>query len=337
MLCFVLMGTPLPMRAQQVVASIAFYNVENLFDAEKDAYAQDGDFAPGGRNGYTLSIYKKKLRNIADVLSRMGAGILPEGPALVGLAEVENKKVLSDLLQQEPLRHKKWKFLHYDAKDPRGIEVALLYDPARFKVLESRPLPMLPGPHGGNSLSRDILYVQGILLKDTVHVLVNHWPSRRQRSARAENNRMRAAAENRKQIDKLLAKSPRAKIVVMGDFNDNPTDLSIVRVLKAGHDKSTMASDGLYNPWYELFESGKGTSGFQRGWCLFDQILLSKSFVTEEGNGLAYKSASIFDPPFLKQPAGRDKGKPYRSFSSYKWTGGYSDHFPVILYLSRAR
>lgn len=313
------------------LCAVAFYNTENLFDPADDPDKHDEDFTPGGANKYTQEIYKQKLQNISIVLARLGKDLVPEGAALIGLAEVENKKVLTDLTRQPLIARKGYQYILYEGPDPRGIDVALLYDPKVFRLIKSMPIPVrIPG-----KATRDILYVHGLLYKDTVHVLVNHWPSRREGQKETEEERIAAAVANRVIIDKVLRQKPTAKIILMGDLNDDPADRSVAAVLKSTGSAQAQQAGELYNPWLAMHKpESTGTLQYKRKWNHFDQILLSKA-LTADRKGLAYRSAAIFNKEFLQQRSGKFKGSPYRSYRGTYWMNGYSDHYPVVLYLKR--
>ncbi|RYD57696.1 MAG: endonuclease/exonuclease/phosphatase [Sphingobacteriales bacterium] len=312
------------------LCAIAFYNAENFFDPADDPEKEDDDFTPTGANKYTKEVYKQKLQNISIVITRMGKDLVPEGAALIGLAEVENAKVLADLTAQPLIAAKGYKYILYNAYDPRGIDVALLYDPKVFHVIKSMPVAIrIP-----QKATRDILYVHGVLYKDTVHVLVNHWPSRRDGEQESRDDRRIAAETNRKFIDDLRRKQPNAKIILMGDLNDDPIDISVATVLKGNGSMPSLLASELYNPWLALHKPATtGTLQYKRKWNLFDQILVSKP-LTDSRRGLRYHSAVIFNKEFLQQTSGRYKGSPYRSYRGTYWMNGYSDHYPVVMYLS---
>lgn len=297
--------------------AIAFYNVENLFDTEDDPATFDDEFTPTGRYRYTDKVYKQKLHNIATVINELDA-------VLVGLAEIENNTVLKDLSAQPELKKHSYKYAWYNSPDPRGIDVALLYNPTRFKVLHTEAIPI----HMKGLATRDILYVKGLLDDDTVHVHVNHWPSRGEGMKESIPKRRAAAIIVEKNIRSIFAANPRAKIIVMGDMNDNPDDESINKVLGAKNDKNSK----LYNPWAAYYNQGKGTSVYNRRWDHFDQVIISKAFL--QGSGWQYDKAEIFDAAFIRNK-GFDDVYPLRSFKGYHWNNGYSDHLPVILHLRK--
>ncbi len=297
--------------------AVAFYNVENLFDTVDDPATMDDEFTPTGGYRYTDKVYRQKLHNIATVIGKLDA-------VLVGLAEIENNTVLKDLVAQPELKKHSYNYAWHNSPDPRGIDVALLYDQAHFKVLHTEAIPVsMKG-----LVTRDVLYVKGVLDGDTIHVHVNHWPSRGEGLKESIPKRRAAAIITEKNIRSILAANPKAKIIIMGDMNDNPGDESISQVLGAKNDKNGK----LYNPWMTLHQSGKGTSVYNRKWDHFDQVIISRAFL--QGGGWQYDKAEIFDAAFIRNK-GFEDAYPLRSFKGYHWNNGYSDHLPVVLYLRR--
>ncbi|GAA4466984.1 endonuclease [Nemorincola caseinilytica] len=298
--------------------AIVFYNCENFFDTVDDPLRDDDEFTPWGKYQYTRRMYLQKLHNMAIVLQSMGG---EEGPVLIGLAEIENNTVLNDLVQQPEIAGKGYSYQWYDGPDARGVDVALLYDPIRFVVIESEPLHV-PLDSGR---TRDILYVQGVLAGDTVHVLVNHWPSRRGADGQSAGRRAAAAKVCRDAMTTIWQERPGAHIIVMGDLNDNPADSSISKVLGVAASLSGIRNETLYNPFAAMYARGEGTEAYMGQWNLFDQVMVS--------GGMRYAGAGIYRPPFLQSRLKGYEGTPKRSFISHRWVNGYSDHFPVVLYL----
>lgn len=297
--------------------AVAFYNVENLFDTQDDPATNDDEFTPRGAYRYTDKIYKQKLHNIATVIDKLNA-------ALVGLAEIENSTVLKDLVSQPELASDNYKYISYDSPDPRGIDVALLYNSKVFKLLQSKKLPVIMK----GVATRDVLLVTGVLSGDTVHVLVNHWPSRGEGLKESEPKRMAAAQVNKRVVDSLTRVNKGAKIIIMGDLNDNPADASVSKILGA---KADMTGT-LYNPWAAIHKSGKGTSVYHKKWDHFDQVIISSSFTKKRG--WYFDSAQIFDQSFIRNK-GFEDAYPLRSFKGKNWNNGYSDHLPVIIHLKK--
>lgn len=303
---------------KSTTCNVAFYNVENLFDTVDDPNTNDDEFTPKGAYRYTDKVYQQKLHNIATVLSKLDATI-------IGLAEIENNTVLKDLITEPELKSYNYKYAWYDSPDPRGIDVALLYDASNFRLITSYALPV----KRKGLATRDVLYVCGVLKGDTVHVLVNHWPSRREGIKESAPKRMAAAQVNRRKVDSLLSKNSKSKIIIMGDMNDNPDDDAITNTLGAKSNKSVPLS----NPWLSGYQSGKGTSVYHKNWDHFDQILISKAW-TSNNSGWHFKKAEIFDADFIRNTKYED-AYPLRSFKGKNWVNGYSDHLPIYIQLSK--
>lgn len=324
-------------KSDYEMSAIAFYNVENLFHPEHDEGKYDQDFTPDGSYRYTEAIYKKKLQNMAFALSQIAIEKVPQGSAVIGLAEVENEKVLVDLIAEPALKDRQLRFVHFESPDARGIDNALLYDPRYFKVLGAQALPVVLMENGKRSYTRDVLYVTGRLMQDTIHILVNHWPSRVGGEAASAWRRAVAAEVNKKVIDSLTQLNPNAKVIMMGDLNDDPISPSMTKVLGAKGDKKTIKEGDIYNPWMSFYKKGIGTLGYGDSWNLFDQIVLTYGFLNPENKGWQYYKAEVFNKKFLITPFGRYKGYPHRSFSGTTWIDGYSDHFPTIIYLIKKK
>lgn len=318
-------------------AVIGFYNLENLYDTEDDLTKDDNEFLPKSDKQYTPAVYADKLTRLATVIAAMGSlyePVIKDGPALLGVAEVENKRVLEDLVARPELAAKKMRIVHFESPDIRGIDVALLYDPKYFKVLNAAPIRvMLPGGSKESSATRDILWVYGQLDGEPIHVYVNHWPSRRGGEAVSAPARMAAATTLRKHLDSLLAKGFKDKYIIMGDLNDDPKDRSITKGLNANGDEWTSDSTSLYNPWVKTHKKGIGTLAYQDAWNLFDQIIISRNWLNKEQQGFAFFKNYIHTQPFMREETGRYKGYPKRTWSGDEYNYGYSDHFPTYLVL----
>jgi endonuclease/exonuclease/phosphatase family metal-dependent hydrolase len=313
--------------------AVAFYNCENFFDTTDNPAKDDEEFTPGGKYHYNTHIYRQKLHNIARVIKRMNT---EKGPAIIGLAEVENSIVLDALIRQPEIAKIRYRYVWYDGPDPRGINVALMYDPARFSVLKSEPLHVDISATGGKSETRDVLHVSGVLAGDTVHIFVNHWPSRRGGEDESASKRAIAAKVNKAAADALFRKNRNSRIIIMGDLNDNPDDISITRVLGAiDNIRAATTASALYNPFAAIYKSGTGTEVYRKKWNLFDQIIVSGSLV--QGKKLRYQSAEVYKPAFIQDTYKGHQGEPHRSFKGTYWINGYSDHFPVITYFTTNR
>ncbi len=321
-------------KTKYQVSAIAFYNFENLFDTKDDPRKFDEEFTPDGAYHYTEEIYHQKLHNLATVLEKLGTEVTPDGPAIIGTAEIENEKVLLDLVAQPEIKSRGYGVVHFEGPDARGIDCGLLYNPKYFQLLGARSLNVDLRPAAkDNHRTRDVLYVTGIFAGDTVHVLVNHWPSRSGGEAASAPFRAIAAGVSRKIIDSLEKENPAVKIVVMGDLNDDPVDNSVTKVLKAKGNRDDVKLQDLYNPFTRFYKQGIGSLGYNDSWNLFDQIIVSGGFLHGDKSHWQYYKAEIFNRDFLKNKFGQYRGYPHRSFVGTTWMNGYSDHFPSLVYL----
>lgn len=318
------------------IRTLAFYNVENLFDTVNDSLIFDDDRTPEGKDRWTLERYDKKVENISKVLSEMGAEIAKTSADIIGLCEVENKKVLEDLTNHPNLRDKKYGIVHFDSPDERGIDVALLYKKEVFlpTSFTSRRL-LLFNDKEERDYTRDQLVVGGLLDDEQIYLTVNHWPSRSGGEARSKPNRIAAAKLNRRIIDSIIKLDDRAKIICMGDFNDDPTDDSLKKVLKTKGKKKDLSTNELYNPMELMHKQGAGSLAYRDKWNLFDQIFFTSNLVHNKENRYHYWKAGIFKPSYLLTQNGKYKGYPYRTYAGGNYRGGFSDHFPVYVYLIR--
>ena len=313
------------------VYSLAFYNVENLFDTEDDPDNWgDDDYLPEGSYKWTNDKYEKKLDNIAKVLSRLAREQTPLGPAVIGVAEVENRRVLEDLVKRPAVAEMNLMIIHQDSPDRRGIDVGLLYNPALFEVENYKVHPY--NSDNPNYTTRDHLLVSGKIAGERIHVIVNHWPSRFG-GARSSALREHAARNIIAIADSIYANEPEAKIVMMGDLNDDPNDKSMKDVLKAKKKQNEVKPQGWFNPMWALYDKGVGSLAYQGKWNLFDQIVVSHSMLGKDYSTLKYWKAEVFNRDFLIQKEGKNKGYPHRTFSGNTFIDGYSDHFPTLIYL----
>lgn len=306
---------------------IAFYNLENFFDTHDDPHTLDDDFTPSGRKEWSKSRFRKKSKKLARTISLIGGDYSSEVPVLVGVAEVENKLALDSILNTKSLEEVNYDYVHFESPDERGIDTALIYHKSHFEVLDAETIPlMLTNGNGDRDYTRDILYVHGKLHQEEIHVFVNHWPSRRDGSDETKHKRIKAAETVLAKIETLPAENPNC--IVMGDFNDDPNSESIQRI---------MASEQFVNPMQQLLSPKSGSANYKGQWSLFDQIIISHSFLNFEKGTHSFKKAKIFAPKFLKEWKGKYKGNPFRTFVGKKYLGGYSDHFPVYIVLRENR
>lgn len=321
-------------KKQAQISAIAFYNLENLFYPAHDTGKSDYDFTPDGAYHYTWDIYKQKLHNMAYAISQIAIDVTPDGPVFLGVAEIENEKVLQDLAAQPELKTRNLQIVHFESPDIRGIDVAFLYNPAYFRVLRAQALPLILKKDNKRIYTRDVLYVKGIFAgTDTMHVMVCHWPSRYGGEAATIWERRAAAQLCKDKYDAVTKANPAARVVIMGDLNDDPISPSIAQTLGATGNKKAAGDGAIFNPWIAYYKKGIGTLGYSDSWNLFDQIMLSSGFLQKESSGWHFYQAHIFNKAFLKTAFGRYKGYPHRSFSNNTWIDGYSDHFPTYIYL----
>lgn len=357
----------LPASAQKkVLYGVGFYNVENLFDTQHDPGKNDHEFLPTGSYQWTEQKYTAKLRNIAQVLSELctefGSKKNPAGAAVIGLSEVENSRALEDLLREPALAARGYRYVHFDGPDRRGIDVALLYNPKAFRLVEAQLIPYIyptesqpdvdlgfyidengrvkgyPYQNGllrGDTtyITRGFLTVEGYLGDEKFYFIVNHWPSRGAQSPVRE----RAGYQVRRLKEALLKQDPEARIVIMGDLNDDPGDLSVSSpdALGAKSDKNACGPHDLYNPWYDmLYKQGVGTLYYRGKWNLFDQIIFTGNLLnTADKSRLHLLTNAVFSRDYLLQTEGKYKGAPKRTTAGGTWLNGYSDHLPTQIFL----
>lgn len=305
--------------------TIGFYNLENLFDTHDDPNTLDDDFTPNGFKKWSLKRYKRKLYKLAKTIAEVGDEATKRPPVLMGIAEVENREVVEDLIGAEALRDINYGYVHYDSPDERGIDTGLIYHKDYFEVLHSEPITlMIFEENGVRDTTRDILYVKGLLNKEEVHIFVNHWPSRRDGDRETSFKRVQAAETILDFMKGIETEIENPNYIVMGDFNDGPNDESIKRL---------MQSEKLYNPMEKLLTPERGSANYKKSWMLFDQILVSHNFFNYQKGTHSFAHANIFDESFLTEFKGKYKGTPYRTYVGRKYIGGYSDHFPVYIQL----
>ncbi len=329
-ICVLVLLTMAACREHSGQTIVAFYNCENFFDTIHDPHKLDEEFTPEGRYHYTGAIYNEKLHNIAAVIQKMVTDEAPQGPAVLGLAEVENDMVLQALIAQPAIARRHYKYVWYNGPDRRGINVALLYNPALFTLISSAPLAVHVGDTGSSHTTRDVLHVYGVLNGDSVHLLVNHWPSRIGGNDETEPKRAAAALVCKQAVTMLLKQN--SKVIVMGDLNENPADSSIDHVLTAKYDSAATSATDIYDPWAEVYTKGAGTLMYQHQWYLFDQIMISGGFLHGR-RGLQLDKIEVFTPELITDHRNIYEKVPKRSFAGTYWMHGYSDHFPVLIYL----
>jgi predicted extracellular nuclease len=308
---------------KDVTYTIAFYNLENFFDTKNDPHILDDDFTPKGFKKWTVKRFYKKAKKLGEVISQIGAEETKSSPVLIGIAEVENKNAINALLNTKSLKSIEYDYVHFDSPDERGIDTALIYHKDFFKVEFSESLQVLVNnTNGVRDFTRDILYVKGKLNGELVHVFVNHWPSRRDGAQKTSYKREKAAETLLQKITSL--NNPGSNCIIMGDFNDDPNSKSI---------KKLMSTEFFINPMQKLLSPISGSANYKGEWSLFDQILISHSFLNHEEKTHVFKKAAIFSSKLVREWKGKYKGNPFRTFVGKKYIGGYSDHFPVYILL----
>lgn len=318
---------------------VMFYNFENLFDTINDPEILDEEFTPDGPKKWNSVKYNKKIGNLERVLFDIAA-LDKNYPAVIGVSEVENRSVLEDVIATPKLAPANYRIVHYDSPDARGVDVAFYYRPDVFKLEGSAPIPFtmesLP-----NFRTRDVVTMWGTIDGEPFYFMVAHWPSRLGGKEASAPKRERAAEIMRHAADSVLAINPATKVVMMGDFNDDATDDSITEVLGAKGDIRKLEPGDYYNPFINVLKAGYGTLAYQDAWNLFDNIVVSENLVA--GDGLKIRKASpkarfygnIFSRPYMIQQEGQYKGYPLRTFVGNNFQGGYSDHFPVYIYIGK--
>ena len=329
---------------------IGFYNVENLFDMEHDEGKNDLAFTPEGENAWTPDKYEKKLANIASVIAAM-AEKNGRWHTLLGLAEIENDRVLEDLVARPEIAEAGYKFVHVESPDVRGIDCALLYRPDEFKVVETHTLPYDFDSASGivfektpeeqaEFKTRDVLCVRGVLAGEVTAVYVCHWPSRT--GNKGSDLRCRAAEIVREDIFTLQQRFEDINIVVMGDMNDNPEDVSLTDYLRGRETFEEMGEGELFSPFLRMHKDGFGTEEYHGEWNIFDCIFVNGALTDIDAVGSLHLLKSdethygyVFNPPFLVQQEGRYAGTPFRTFSGGQFINGYSDHYPTYIVISK--
>ena len=321
------------------VAAIGFYNLENLFDTIDSPITNDADFLPSGRLAWNTEKYISKQANMAKVISELGTELSPDGLAVFGVAEVENAKVLEDLSAQTAIKNRNYKVVHYDSPDERGIDCGLLYNPKYFTVTYSKayPIQLVNEKTGEKDFTRDILYVVGQFDGEPMHFMVGHWPSRRGGEAASAPGRAAAAKVCKMLSDSILAADENAKIVIMGDLNDDPDSKSLTKVLEAKGDTKDVKKGGLYNPMFDHYKNGDGTMAYRDAWSLFDQMVLSQPCVNKKTGGWQFYKSIVFRRPWLLQTEGAFRGYPFRTYVGDIFINGYSDHLPVYLFFLKKK
>lgn len=319
-------------QSDKNLAVIGFYNVENLFDTEDDPLTNDAEFLPDGANQWTEERYQTKLKNLSRVIADIGKE--QGGVVVLGVSEIENKRVLDDLVSTDRLKPFNYGVAHHDSPDRRGVDVAFIYMKNRFKVIKEEAFPLVTD--NPDFITRDQYLVTGILDQtDTLYLLVNHWPSKSGGEKRSMPYRIAAAQLSRQIADSLMNVNPMAKIIIMGDLNDTPNAISLKEYLKPkGKIKETLPGD-LFNPMWQMYRDGIGSYAYRDSWELIDMVIVSWGLLYPQSKTYKYSSAEIFRANYLITPRGSYAGYPFRTYGGGVYQGGYSDHFPVFITLQK--
>lgn len=306
---------------------IMFYNVENLFHPSNDSLKKDDEFTPEGERYWTFKRYYDKVNKVGKTAIAVGEW---EPPAVIGLCEIEDIQCLKDLIYSSPLKKFGYEIIHQESGDNRGIDVAYLYRPQHFKLQEYKAFRLNFGED--SRPTRDILYAKGLVGDDTLHLFVNHWPSRYGGQLVTAPKRDFAAQTLREKYDSILSRTPNAAIIAMGDFNDHPDDPSMKDILKAVKDTSEMKEGDFLNMCWQ-YEFKKGTHKYQHEWGILDQFVVTKGLINGTSGLQTYmKLAQIFDAEYLLEKEKDGIGKiTNRTYIGFKYHGGYSDHLPIYM------
>lgn len=318
------------------LSAIGFWNVENLYDTLNDKWKNDEEFTPEGTNAWTGDRYRVKLDRLSEVISQMATDVTPDGLAILGLCEIENKSVVQDLVKTPRLKSRNYQVVHIEGPDIRGVDPSFIYNPTYFRLTRAVSYPVRLVTDSGHK-TRDILVVSGLFVGEPLTVLVNHWPSRRGGELASRPNRNAAAKVAKRIADSVMKADPKVKVAIMGDFNDDPTNVCIKDVLGTYGDLKDASEEKFFNPMEKPYTEGIGTLAWQDSWNLFDQVILNKSWVPSGYRSWQYYQVRIFNKPYLKSDFGNFKGYPFRTYSGGAYTGGYSDHFPVYLLIAKEK
>lgn len=320
---------------------VVFYNLENFFDTINDPETRDDEFTPDGSRKWNTVKYNKKLNNMERVLFDI-ASVQKTYPAVIGVSEVETRGVLEDIVSTPKLAPANYRIVHYDSPDRRGIDVGFLYRPDIFKLEGSAEIPFkMPGQP--NFLTRGFVTMWGTIDDEPFFFLVSHWPSRLGGKEASSPKREAAGRAIRMIKDSVLRNNPSTKVVIMGDLNDDATDKSIVDpdCLGAKAKVKDLQTGDFYNPFIDVLKAGMGTLAYQDSWNLFDNIIVSENLVNDK-EGLRLKKSDgskyngyIFRRPYMVQQSGQYRGYPLRTFVGTNFQDGFSDHFPVYIYIGK--
>jgi endonuclease/exonuclease/phosphatase family metal-dependent hydrolase len=310
---------------------IVFYNVENLFDIHDDKGVMDSDFTPSGKNKWTKERYERKLRSLENILVNIDS----KHPIVVGVSEIENRGTIEDLIGQKTISKINYEIIHRNSPDNRGIDVGLYYDADRVAYIQHEYL-RIEFPWNRDIKTRDVLFFQATLNDENFWFVVNHWPSRRNGTAETEEKRLHTAEMVRKKLEEIQFDYPNDKIIIMGDFNDEPIDKSITQILRAKRDKKIRA-DEFFNLAAEKDKNHQGTSTHMWEWLMIDQMMVNRNLLHAKKPSLCLKSDSmgIFEKEDVLFCRVNGKCQPNATYKGTQYTGGVSDHLPVYIILEK--
>jgi len=311
------------------MVTVVAYNVENLFDTINTPNKNDKEFTPESPKHWNTAKYEQKLRNLSYVLSHINRNELPE---IIALEEVENRAVLEDLIKTGALKKGNYKIVHHESPDHRGIDVALLYRSDIVKYVSDKVFPV-HFDFDKKGATRDILKVVLKVGNENWNVIVNHWPSRWGGEQKSAPKRAEAAKVARKIVDGILVKNKKAKIMLLGDFNDTPFNKSIENILDAKDNFYPQKQGELYNLMYDKALLGKGTNAYGGKYSMIDNLIVSYPFLNAK-SGFKVSSSGVFlneKITFFNKKSGI--WQPNRTYSRDRYYGGYSDHLPIYVIL----
>ena len=329
----------------QYVRCIAFYNLENLFDTIHDEGKNDYEYLPDGGMKWTGNKYRSKIKRMGEAVAALGTDYDPRGATCVGVAEVENIGCLYDLCKETNSQYgRRFKPILLEGPDRRGVDVGFLYDSVLFKPAKVTGYELKAHyGDGGVIKSRLQLLVSGYLMgegsPEKIHMIVNHWPSRYGGELSSRPGRDTSAMLCLHICDSIYRKEPQAKIIIMGDLNDDPDNHSCKEVLNAKRHREEVGPQGYFNTMWVHLANGTGTLYYNGSWNLFDQIIISEPLLNaklSDGKWIYWKS-QVFNKPFLTVQEGKDKGAPKRTHKAGVWQDGYGDHFPTMIYLIKKK
>lgn len=329
---------------------VGFYNLENLFDTYNDPAKNDEEFLPDGGNKWTDEKYQKKLHNMATVIRSM-AETNGRFHSVLGVSEIENRLVLEDLVSQPEIASANYQIEHYDGPDARGVDVGLLYRPDHFTVLASESIPFdfnsediefsMDEEHQKKFRTRDILMVNGLLDGEEFAFYVAHLPSRI--GGKGSDLRSRGAEIIYDHATKMMEQHPGIKIVVMGDMNDNPTDISMTEFMHGKEKPEEVGKEDFFSPFLSMLKAGYGSLAYQGTWNIYDIILVNETLLNAPEGGFRITPVGkkgfygvIYKKPFMITQRGQYKGTPFRTFSNGAFIGGYSDHLPTYIVIEKS-